>query len=264
MSKKRILITGNQGYIAKNLTKYLEAQGYVVGGFDKKLSVCAESFTLPKKPNLFAIIHLAAVAGINECENNIDDAIKNNIIASSNMFYLGYTHNIPVVFTSSQAAKTPQKSVYGSTKRYAECYAAYYNSLGANIRVLRLCNVYGGIDFLETKTSVVANFINAKLNNEHLIIHKHGEQTRDFIHVDDVCAAITLSLHNMRDIEDIIDIGTGTATSIRDLAEKISAKHVFSTADVGVESNKADTKKARDLLGFYTKHTLDNVVEQYC
>lgn len=259
-NSKKILITGNRGYIAKNLALYLSDKGFQTGGFDKKDGVYAETFTIPKKHDLFAIIHLAAISSIEECEKNIADVVTNNVIASSNIFDQATHYRIPVVFASSQAAKKPESSVYGSSKRYAECYADYFNDHGGKIRVLRLANVYGGRNYIEEKSSVVAKFMRARSNGNHLIVNGTGEQTRDFVHVEDVCQAIYLSLYNLRDFEEPVDIGSGCSISVLDLAKMTGCEIEFNykSSAVGTMKNEVDLSLAKELLGYEPHHNICN------
>jgi len=252
---ERILITGNRGYIANNLTKYLSDRGFLVGGFDKKDGVVAESFCFPKKMDLFAIIHLAAISSIQGCEGDINAVVTNNVIASSNIFGQATDYKIPVVFASSQAAKRPNSSVYAGSKKYAECYAHYFNSYGGRIRILRLSNVYGGERYLEDKHSVVAKFMRARLNGNYITVNGTGEQTRDFVHVEDVCEAIYLSLYNLRDFDDPIDIGSGESLKIIDLAKMTGCEIEFdeNLTSIGVMRNEVDLKLAESILGYKPK-----------
>jgi UDP-glucose 4-epimerase len=256
--EKRVIITGNKGYISRNLEKYLTKNGYTVGGFDIKEGVDAATFSLPKKHGITAIIHLAAIAGVNECEKNIEAAVKNNIIAASNIFQLSIENDIQVIFASSQAAKN-HNSVYGSTKKYAECYAKFFNTMGGKIRVLRLCNVYGGEGYFEDKDSVVARFVRAKKEGEKAIIHGQGNQTRDFIHIDDVCEAIYLSIYNTRDMDEVLDVGTGRETSVLELANILGCDISFDEKykAIGVTRSAANIKLTEDLLGYRPKVSLE-------
>jgi nucleoside-diphosphate-sugar epimerase len=257
--EKRVIITGNKGYISRNLEKYLTKNGYVVGGFDIKDGVDASTFSLPKKHGITAIIHLAAIASVNECEKNIEAAVKNNIIASSNIFQLSIENDIQIIFASSQAAKSYDHSTYGATKKYAECYAKFFNTVGGKIRILRLCNVYGGDGYLEEKDSVVARFIRAKKESRQAVIHGDGSQTRDFVHIDDVCEAIYLSLYNTRDMDEIIDVGTGKETSILELANILGCDITLDAnfSDTGVTRNVANLKYASEILGYHPKKSLE-------
>jgi UDP-glucose 4-epimerase len=264
-NNKRVIITGNKGYIAHNLEKFLINKGYIVGGFDVKDGIDASVFSLPKKHNVDTIIHLAGIAGIKQCESNVNTTVKNNIISSSNIFQQAANHNVQVIFASSQAAKKPDSSVYASTKRYAECYANYFNNnLNGKIRILRLCNVYGGEKYLEEKDSVVARFIRAKKENTPAIVHGDGTQTRDFIHIDDVCNAIYLAMNNPREFDEIIDIGTGVETSILRLAELIGCDYTFqpSSNNIGVKRNPINMKKSEELFGYYPNTPLEEGIKK--
>ena len=71
---------------------------------------------------------------------------------------------------------------------------------------------------LVEKKSVIANFINAKLRSEAIVIDGDGNQTRDFIHVNEVCKAIERCLP-LYGIE--VDIGTGKERSINQVANML-------------------------------------------
>ena len=92
------------------------------------------------------------------------------------------------IFASSCGA--PQSlSPYSASKLAGEALCkAYRHSYDMDIVILRLANIYGPHSL--HKESVVAKFIKAKLNNESVTIYGNGEQTRDFVHVLDVCKAI--------------------------------------------------------------------------
>lgn len=263
--KRRILITGNEGYIAENLKTFFEDRGFIVGGFDRKNNVYTETFQLPKKHGLFAIVHLAGVSGLEECEGSPEAAVKSNIIGSANIFQQGLNHDIPIIFVSSQAAKNASQSVYGTTKYFAECYADYFNSLGAQIRILRLCNVFGGPNYLDKKSSVIAKFLRAKMESKPIIVHGEGTQKRDFVHVDDVCEAIFLSLFNFNhDLDVILDVGTGEGTQIIDLANMITGDIQFSNErDIGISSNIANTSLTNEIIGFQPTHTLSEYISSF-
>ncbi len=219
---KRALITGSSGYIGINLIKYLTERGFRIGKLDKKEGNYCEELALPKKHDLFGIVHLAGLSGIKQCQDRADQAVKDNIIAATNIFQQGLEHNIPVIAISSQAAKNPSSSIYAFTKFFIELSAFWYNSLGANIKVLRLSNVYGGLEYLERKNSVVAKFIRAKKNNEPLCIDGDGTQSRCFLHVNDAVSAIICLMKNCYNFSGhVFNIGNTEEISILDLAKKI-------------------------------------------
>lgn len=238
---KTILLTGSSGYIGTNF-KELYSDKYTIVPIDKKIGI--NVLSLRHIIQVDHIVHLAAISGINKCEQDIELTIEDNILSTLQLV----NNSIPITFASSQAAKQP-KNTYAFTKRVGEKYIKQYSD---QYSILRFANVYGGKDYLTMKTSVVANFVNHHLNDRSLIVNGDGSQERDFIHVNDVCKAIDRSIQ--LPINDTVDIGTGKGTSIKKLAEMISDNIIYhdilNDAVVGVESSIADTSKAKELLKF--------------
>ena len=262
---KKVLITGGHGYIGHNLKVFLRSKGYHVDVCDKDWG--AENLDELYEYSDGGVVHLAALSGIIACKNDPYRAIHDNILTAQNVFGLTNTDSIPVVFTSSQAAKTPASSIYAFIKKVIEELAyeyAYENSF-----VLRLTNVYGGEYYLEKKNTVVKKFINQYRNNNPLMIQGNGDQERDFIHVDDVCRAIYKCLvywdENNDNITTPIDIGTGIGTSIAELAtmfpEDGFSKFVESR-EVGEQSSIADTKNAEEILYFKAENRLKQYIAE--
>jgi len=256
---KRILITGGSGYIGTNLTTFLEGKGFVVGNVDKKLGIYAEHLRLPKKHDLFAIIHLAALAGVVECDQNPAQAVKDNIIASMNIFSLAAEHNIPVIVASSQAVQKPMSSVYAFTKYTMEQYTKHY--FEANIKLLRFANVYGGQNYLETKNSVIACFVQRALKNEPLVIDGTGSHSRDFIHVDDISNAIFLAMFCRQSCDSPVDIGTGKLTTMKELADMISDNQTYDPGNPrAISTSPINPSPAKDFFGFEAKISVKDYI----
>lgn len=260
-----ILVTGSSGYIGTNLSAFLKKSGYNVIGVDIKTGQRVEKF--PMYDNVHGIVHLAATAGIGACEENPAEAIINNLESTIYMFNLAKKNKIPCVFTSSQAAKEPKSSIYAFTKFASEVVGNRLIDEGVKIRILRLSNVYGGLKYLEKKNSVVAKFAKATLAGKPFVVHGDGTQTRDFIHVDDVCRAIYLALLTDEIIDIPIDIGTGIGTPVSTVAfyfqQLYKAKFTFEKESdrIGKSSNVADTRDAKKLLNFEARDRLVSYVE---
>ncbi len=243
----RVLITGDMGYVGINLALYLKKKKVQVVGVDKKMKKSVETITESQLKNIDFVVHLAAISGIKICEENKTQAIENNICASFKLFRLCNHMNIPLIFASSQAAKKP-KNTYAFTKYMCDERIFEYASNGMNFKSFRFANIYGGLGYLEKKTTVVSNFI----KNENPIINGDGKQTRDFIHVDDICESIWKGINNSTIITHAIDIGTGVPVSILELAEATKKKFTFNknNVNIGVMSNVANIKNAKEILGF--------------
>jgi nucleoside-diphosphate-sugar epimerase len=261
---RNVLITGSAGYIGINLCNYLTERGVFVFPFDKDSCFSRRCENLEKiGANIDIIVHLAAFPGIVNCMNDFDRAVIDNISTAFNVFKLA--GKIPVIFTSSQAAKQPYDNLYASIKRMIEVEADRLNRLGSDIRVFRLSNVYGGYGYLTMKDTVVKKFIVAKQNNHEMIINGTGDQIRDFIHVDDVCEAIYLCMLRENGFKKPVDIGTGVGTSILDLAKMLDNKFTFDEKSdiIGSKESIANIERAYRLFGFKYKYNLENYLKGF-
>ncbi|MGQ0549829.1 MAG: NAD-dependent epimerase/dehydratase family protein [Armatimonadota bacterium] len=112
-------------------------------------------------------------------------------------------------------------SPYGCSKHAAEGYVALYGRLyGLRGCCLRYANVYGPRQDPHGEAGVVAIFTHALLAGQTATIHGDGEQTRDFVFVDDVVRASMLAAE--RRAEGGFNIGTGQATNVNTLYQKLA------------------------------------------
>ena len=258
MYKKEILITGGKGYIGSNLVDYLEEKdcGYTI--IDKK----DDNWVLDINDvwRYDAVVHLAAEAGVCECRDDPETAIITNVESTSYIMNEAKKYEVPLVFASSGAAPTPYESLYGMTKFIGECIAKRLNLYKGKNHILRFANVYGG-KYWEEKPSVIPLFINAKAKGEKLVVNGNGSQTRDFIHVNDICRAIWLALNSDRVTNQPIPIGSGRLTSILEIATMIGGNNSFTfypdSDKIGVQEVSVDTKLAEDIYDFKAKENIE-------
>jgi len=266
--KKNILITGVNGYIGLNLSNYLIRNGYNVSGIDKVFGNPAELLTGSNTLYIDAIVHLAALSGIKACEDNFEESIIDNISSAFNIFNLSHKFSTPVIFLSSQAAKDPKSSIYAMMKRTIEIQAEMLNrKTDSDIKVLRLTNIYGGVSYLEKKNTVVKKFIEAYKNKRQIIIDGDGSQTRDFIHVDDVCEYIMRCIRFDSGIKILepVDIGTGEQTTINELArmfDNCNVEYDTDSRSVGVDTNYADITKAVEIFEYKAINRLEEYIDE--
>ncbi|CAN5738842.1 SDR family oxidoreductase [soil metagenome] len=125
--------------------------------------------------------------------------------------------------TRESAAKVPE-SPYGVTKLAGEQYLYYYHRVhGLEYAALRYSNVYGPRQDPHGEAGVVAIFSTKLINGQPLTVFGDGEQTRDYVSVDDVVAANMLltdaNLSRATSLDDRgFNVGTGIETSVNDLA----------------------------------------------
>lgn len=173
------------------------------------------------------------------------------VIASSAALY-GPPKTVPI---GEDHAKTPQ-SPYGLDKLTIDRYAQLYHDLyGVETVALRYFNAYGPGQTGDY-AGVISVFIEQARNDEPLTVHGDGTQTRDFVHVDDIVQA-NLRAAQTDAVGEAYNIGTGTETEIRTLAEIIqeltgTAAPVTHTdpREGDIKRSCADITKAKRQLGY--------------
>lgn len=253
---EKVLITGSMGYIATNfMSLYKDTYEFVE---IDRLAKTTDELSLMDFDDVDHIIHLGAISGIADCEKNKDDTVKYNVISTIDMIHWAKLLNIPMTFASSQAAKNPENT-YALTKKIGEDYILQHN---LNSYILRFANVYGGLKYFGHKTSVVAKMFEAVNKDEPIYVNGDGSQERDFIHVNDICQGIHLTIENKLKNNIILDIGTGIGTSIMELAKMISPESILynkNTGSIGIDSSISDLKNTQKTLSeFVPKHNLKN------
>ena len=306
----KILITGGCGFIGVNLVKYLlKRRDYEIVVMDnfsvgkreylneaiqdlpnKNLVEVVEGDIRDRKAcetftkGVDVIIHLAAQAGvIPSIEDPFYDC-EMNVIGTLNLLYSAVKNEVDkFIFASSNAPlgeqeppvnedKVPRPlSPYGASKLACEGYcSAFYGSYGLKTIVFRFSNVYG--PYCLHKSSVVAKFIKDGILKGELTIYGDGKQTRDFIHVDDICQAMYLVL-NYEGEDEIwgrpFHLGTGKETTILELAELIKSlfdkeiKIKFAPPRKGeIIRNYSDISRVKKMLGFKPRVSLEEGVKQ--
>jgi dTDP-L-rhamnose 4-epimerase len=152
-------------------------------------------------------------------------------------------------------------SVYGWTKLAQEqLLGLLASATGVEGRVLRLQNVYGpGQSLRNPYTGVLMTFSNRALAGDDLVLYEDGDITRDFVHVEDVVAALAAVGTRDRMPDGALNIGSGVATTIRRAAETIRDA-AMSRSGVGVGGQfrlgdvryaVADIRRAGEAFGFH-------------
>jgi dTDP-L-rhamnose 4-epimerase len=167
-------------------------------------------------------------------------------------------------------------SIYALTKYAQEREVLIWGeAYGVDAVALRLFNVFGpGQALSNPYTGVLANFASRLANGEAPMIFEDGEQQRDFVHVRDVARAFRLALEKPAAAGQVVNIGSGEAYAIREVAEMLAramgvpqiAPEIMHKARSGdIRNCFADISKARELLGyeprFRLEHSLGEIVE---
>jgi UDP-glucose 4-epimerase len=169
----------------------------------------------------------------------------------------------------AETARCEPFSIYGQSKLAAEGYIDLYaRTRGLPATTLRLGNVYGPRQDPATEAGVVAIFCAAGRDGGRPTVFGTGEQTRDYVHVADVVAALIAAEEN--DDPGPVNVGTSVETSVIRLAELVGRtferddfEPQFAPAREGeVERTALDTAGAAQRLGWRAERTIETGLEQ--
>ena len=169
------------------------------------------------------------------------------------------------IFPAPETHPTRPISPYGITKLVAEHYMYYYKTVhGLDYVSLRYANVYGPRQDPHGEAGVVAIFIQKMLRGEQPVINGDGEQTRDFVYVEDVARANIIAIKKTTP-ESIFNIGTGKEISVNRIFNhlrnivnpNIEEKH--GPAKAGEQQRSViDFSKAMKILNWEPEVSLQN------
>jgi UDP-glucose 4-epimerase len=294
---RRILITGGAGFIGGHIAERLAARGDRVVVLDDLSTGSADNLTRDvtfvhgdvRNPDALAaicaagfdaVLHIAGQASIRLSYASPSNDLSVNTIGTLNVLDACTRFGIPrLLFASSmtvyghaQTVPTAETSApdpvsfYAVTKYAAERYVhltAARPDLSAPLHVtsFRMFNVYGERQSLNNAyQGVFAIFIGRVLRGEPIIIHGDGEQSRDFVHIDDIARAWIDAIDQPAAYGQVINLGTGIPTSVNTLCDRVleSFGHTRDTYPVHYEAaqpgdmrrSAADIARARALLGW--------------
>jgi UDP-glucose 4-epimerase len=159
---------------------------------------------------------LNVVAALRLFQTLIDDGVKKIVFASSG----GAAYGEPQYAPQDENHPVAPISPYGCAKLAIDQYLYYYRTVhGVPSISLRYGNVYGPRQRKDGEAGVVAIFAGALLDGQQARINGTGEQTRDYVFVEDVMRAnmAASELH----AQGIFNVGTGVETSVNELYEAI-------------------------------------------
>jgi UDP-glucose 4-epimerase len=229
-----------------------------------------------------AIIHLACFPRSMSFDNPIRDvdvnvkgmvnvlkvAMKNKckVVFSSNSGIYGSPNKLPINESCADLPSSP----YDVDKLAAEYYLKVYNqTFGIPATIFRFGTVYGSKQKVSPQWKpVIAEFVCKMLKGKAPTIDGTGQQTRDFIHVSDIVNALIKSTEVETDLKPII-LASNTETSINTLYAIISKQLGFklppnkAPAKIGdIMRMWYDNKRAKDVLGWSPKTTLDDALSK--
>lgn len=276
----RVLITGGAGFIGSNLSRYLleNVEGVQVRVIDdlstgrlSNLDGLGVEFiegSILDYPTLLAaaegvdsIVHLGAIPSVprsvaaprpsheanatgtlNVLEAAREAGVDHVVVASSSSVY-GSNPALP----KNELVWTRPMSPYAVSKLATEGYAlAYQSSYGLKTLPFRFFNVYGPLQPADhAYAAVIPKFLDAVLEGQPAQIQGDGLQSRDFTHVDTVCAVITEAVKNKTSSEYPVNLAYGTNTTLLELLEEMESQLGFPIDREHVEPRTGDVRASQ-------------------
>lgn len=258
----KILITGGAGGIGSTLGYHLNKNGHDLilvdnlrNGYAENLIIEGVSFgkfyNIDINSDDFhyivsqeipdAIVHLAAITSLPDCEINYRECIRCNVEGTASVLGAARKSGIDrIIFASTSAVyeNTPQgengflesdeinpRLFYPLSKKMAEeICMSFSENYGMNITTLRFFNVFGPRQDMHRKSPPLINYIVRELiNNRSPILHSTGEQSRDYVYVEDVIDLIEKCLTRDNKGYHTFNVSTGTLTSVKDILESVKS-----------------------------------------
>lgn len=164
------------------------------------------------------------------------------------------------LLATTEDSRIHPSSLYGITKQNQEqMILTLGKSLGIPAVALRYQNVYGpGQSLSNPYTGILSIFSTRIKNGNEIVVFEDGEESRDFVYIDDVVAATVASIELSDPGQHVVNVGAGVRTSVltvaRSLIEAYGARvpvRVSGNFRLGdIRDNFADITAARRLLGF--------------
>ncbi len=276
---KKVLVTGGAGFIGANLCKYLLSKNYTVYCLDNFYSSSKTNISSLKQYSNFSLIehnicepiclenkideiyHLACPASPKYYQLDHINTLTTCFQGTLNILDLAAKHKAKVLFTSTSEIYGdplvhPQvesylgnvnpigpRSCYDEGKRVAESLMVNYHlQKNIDIRIARIFNTYGPL-MNEDDGRVVSNFIVSALNDDAIIIHGDGSQTRSFCYVDDMVQGL-YSLMNCGEYLGPTNLGNPHEITINQLLNLV-LKFTSSTSKVSYTKSRIDDPTQR-------------------
>jgi nucleoside-diphosphate-sugar epimerase len=295
----RYLVTGGAGFIGSHVVDELVRRGHEVTVVDdlstgktanlsqvkSKIKFIPESIVNLEAlreacRNVDYVIHLAAQTSVprsikDPLETNLinvngtlnilvaarDAKVKRVVFACSCAVY-GKTSALPI----SESAALDPISPYGISKQLGEAYGRVFHDLyGLEFISLRYFNVFGPRQDPGSPYSGVLSVFNENLlKGTEPIIYGDGEQSRDFVYVENVVQAISLASEIKSGPFQAINVGTGNRHTLNQtlaLLEKITGRPAHAThapaRDGDIRDSQADIRLAKVALGYDPRVTFE-------
>lgn len=298
----RIFITGIAGFIGFHVAKRLLELGHTVTGCDAFIDYYDVSLKRARIQELGIeimecsihdinvtdvkqcdrVLHLAAQAGVRYSLSHPKTYVDTNIVGTFHILELCRQAQLPLTFASSSSvyglserlpfaeddrADSPA-NIYAASKRSTELMASSYHHLyGFPINALRYFTVYG--PYGRPDMACYA-FAQKMTRGEPITLFNEGNMERDFTYIDDIVEG-TIAACQYEDGYQVFNLGNDTPVSVKTLVHELEkgldmeAKIELGPMQEGeIVKTWASIEKARALLGFNPKTSIESGVASFC
>jgi len=288
----RLLVTGGAGFIGSNFTRRAVGQGHDVVVLDKltyagnkenlrdlldgkkirfvKGDVCDQGLVADLAAQADAVVHFAAETHVDRSILEAGNFVQTDVVGTFSVLEGCRKTNVDRVIQIStdevygeaegnpcrEDAPLMPKSPYAASKAGADRLAySYFATYGLPVVISRCTNNYGPYQHPE---KLIPLFVTNALEDKPLPVYGTGKNTRDWIHVDDHCAALDLLLEAKGVEGEVFNIGASEEYSVNEIGTAIlntlgKPKTLLkSVADRPghVRRHAVETKKIRSKLGW--------------
>ncbi len=218
---EKILIVGSSGLVGRALATAFRHDGILVRGLDTNVptpdgglddfvqgDVRDEALLARLIADATAVVHLAAVVGVDAYLSRPDEVLDVNILGTRAVLRACEAHRVPVIVASTSEVygrggaslredadcvygpASLQRWCYATSKRAAEHYVYASAARGLRTAVVRFFNVYGAQLDPVGRERVVSRFVRALQRREPLPLFDEGAEVRAFCYVDDAAEAV--------------------------------------------------------------------------
>jgi UDP-glucuronate 4-epimerase len=229
-----------------------------------------------------AVAHLAAQAGVRYSVEHPEVYVHANVVGTQKlletmrefgvkrMVYAStssaYGNGSEVPFRETASADKPV-SIYAATKRAGELITHVYHSMhGFDVACLRFFTVYGPWG---RPDMALFKFTEQILKKDPIDVYNYGDMRRDFTYIDDIVEGFVRALEKPLGYE-VINLGNGAPVALGSFIEILekemgvtAEKNMLPMQEGDVFETYADTTKAKELLGFSAKTSIEEGVRQF-
>jgi len=291
----KAIVTGGSGFIGSTLTDKLIEEGFEVhiidnlsGGKRENINpraifhekdICNLEEIKPIFKGVDYVFHTAALPRVQYSIEHPVETNDTNVNGTLNVLIASHEGGVKrVVYSASSSAYGDQKTMplkedmpanpkspYGLHKYVGELYCRTWSTVyGLQTVSLRYFNVYGPRMNPEGAYALaIGKFFKQRSEGKPITITGDGTQTRDFTHVRDVVNANILAAESKKVAKgEVFNIGAGRNFSINKVAELIGGPVEHIAPRLEPHDTLADNSKAREILGWEPKVTLEEGIKE--